>query len=73
MTAFMGYKAMQVKIQYESASILPAEDSTNIVYIYTLVDPRYNSIRYVGKTKHPKERLNSHIRDGVVKKYYKGA
>ncbi len=32
MTAFMGYKAMQVKIQYESASILPAEDSTNIVY-----------------------------------------
>jgi uncharacterized protein len=32
MTAFMGYKAAQVKIQYESASILPAKDSTNIVY-----------------------------------------
>jgi predicted RND superfamily exporter protein len=32
MTAFMGYKATQVSIQYESTSILPAEDSTNIVY-----------------------------------------
>ncbi len=32
MTTFMGYKAMQVKIQYENASILPASDSTNIVY-----------------------------------------
>ena len=32
MTAFMGYKAIQVKIQYESASILPAKDSTNIAY-----------------------------------------
>ncbi|MFZ4572723.1 MAG: RND family transporter, partial [Bacteroidales bacterium] len=32
MTAFMGYKAMQVTIQYESASILPDKDSTNIVY-----------------------------------------
>jgi hypothetical protein len=28
----MGYKAMQVRIQYESASILPAKDSTSIVY-----------------------------------------
>ncbi|MEI7661819.1 MAG: MMPL family transporter [Bacteroidota bacterium] len=32
LTAFMGYKAMEVKIQYESASILPAKDSTNIIY-----------------------------------------
>ncbi len=32
MTAFMGYKATQVRIQYENASILPAKDSTNIVY-----------------------------------------
>lgn len=32
MTAFMGYKATQVSIQYESTSILPARDSTNIVY-----------------------------------------
>ena len=32
MTAFMGYKATQVSIQYESASILPDKDSTNIHY-----------------------------------------
>ena len=32
MTAFMGYKATQVKLQYESTSILPASDSTNIIY-----------------------------------------
>jgi predicted RND superfamily exporter protein len=32
MTAFMGYKATQVRIQYENASILPDKDSTNIVY-----------------------------------------
>ena len=32
MTAFMGYKATQVRIQYENASILPAKDSTNITY-----------------------------------------
>ena len=31
-TAFMGYKATQVKMQYESASILPAKDSTSIIY-----------------------------------------
>lgn len=32
LTAFMGYKATQVRLQYENASILPAGDSTNIVY-----------------------------------------
>ena len=32
LTAFMGYKATQVKIQYENATILPAKDSTNQVY-----------------------------------------
>lgn len=32
MTAFMGYMATRVKMQYESASILPEADSTNIVY-----------------------------------------
>ncbi len=31
-TSFMGYKALDVKLQYESSSILPASDSTNIVY-----------------------------------------
>lgn len=32
LTLFMGYKATQVKLQYESAGILPDKDSTNIVY-----------------------------------------
>ncbi|MEI6174539.1 MAG: MMPL family transporter [Bacteroidota bacterium] len=32
MTAFMGYQATKVKIQYQSASILPATDSTSITY-----------------------------------------
>lgn len=32
LTVFMGYKATQVKLQYESASILPEKDSTNQVY-----------------------------------------
>ncbi len=32
LTVFMAYQATFVKIQYESASILPAKDSTNIVY-----------------------------------------
>lgn len=31
-TAFMGYKATQVKLLYENATILPAKDSTSIVY-----------------------------------------
>lgn len=31
-TAFMAYKAKDVKLQYESSSILPASDSTNIAY-----------------------------------------
>jgi len=32
MTAFMGYQATKVKIQYQNASILPATDSTSITY-----------------------------------------
>jgi predicted RND superfamily exporter protein len=31
-TLFMGYMATKVRIQYESASILPSSDSTNIIY-----------------------------------------
>jgi predicted GIY-YIG superfamily endonuclease len=30
------------------------------VYIYVLRDPRNNTVRYVGKTKHPKQRANGH-------------
>ena len=32
MTAFMGYQATKVKIQYQNASILPATDPTSITY-----------------------------------------
>jgi uncharacterized protein len=32
MTAFMGFMATKVKLQYESTSILPKKDSTNILY-----------------------------------------
>jgi hypothetical protein len=32
LTAFMGYKATQVKMQYESSSILPEKDTTNRIY-----------------------------------------
>ncbi len=31
-TAFMAYKSKDVRLQYESSSILPATDSTNIIY-----------------------------------------
>lgn len=30
-------------------------------YIYTLSDPRTNSVRYVGRTKEPKTRYTAHI------------
>ena len=32
LTAFMGYQAGRVRMQYESASLLPASDSTQIIY-----------------------------------------
>jgi len=32
LTVFMGYEASRVKMQYESASLLPATDSTQIIY-----------------------------------------
>lgn len=34
---------------------------TEIAYIYALVDPRNNQIRYIGKTTNPKNRLSGHI------------
>ena len=36
---------------------------TDIAYIYGLVDPRDNSIRYIGKTVYPKNRLSGHINE----------
>jgi hypothetical protein len=36
-------------------------ESCELAYIYGLVDPRNNEIRYIGKTKNPKSRLSGHI------------
>lgn len=36
---------------------------TDIAYIYALVDPRDNQIRYIGKTINPKRRLLEHLAD----------
>lgn len=37
------------------------ENNTEITYIYLLIDPRDNEVRYVGKTSNPKSRLSGHI------------
>jgi len=34
---------------------------TDIAYIYALLDPRDNSVRYIGKTINPKDRLRQHL------------
>lgn len=38
-------------------------ENTEITYIYILIDPRDNIVRYVGKTSRPKRRLKEHIAD----------
>lgn len=38
-------------------------NSTEIAYIYGLVDPRNNKIRYIGKTINPKSRMYSHFNE----------
>jgi hypothetical protein len=36
---------------------------TDIAYIYALLDPRDNEVRYIGKTINPKRRLVEHLND----------
>jgi hypothetical protein len=36
------------------------------VYIYALTDPRNDHVKYIGKTKNPKKRLNKHRMGGYV-------
>jgi hypothetical protein len=36
---------------------------TDIAYIYALLDPRDNEVRYIGKTINPKKRLQEHLSD----------
>jgi len=43
--------------------------STEITYIYVLIDPIDNDIRYVGKTSNPKSRLSGHITECKKEKY----
>jgi GIY-YIG catalytic domain len=38
-------------------------DYIPISYIYALIDPRTDEIRYIGKANDPKKRLVSHLRD----------
>ena len=40
-------------------------NSCEVVYIYGLMDPRNNQIRYIGKTKNPKKRLVEHITESI--------
>lgn len=37
------------------------------VYLYGLVDPRTDLLRYVGKTYSPKQRLKQHLKDGRLR------
>lgn len=39
----------------------PQFDDTPFTYIYALVDPRNNAIRYIGKSDKPKRRLETHL------------
>ena len=44
---------------------------SEIVYIYGLVDPLTNQLRYVGKSVNPKSRLRRHIADRNINDSYK--
>jgi len=44
---------------------------TDIAYIYALIDPRDNEVRYIGKTINPKRRLVEHLNDSKREYNYK--
>lgn len=44
---------------------------TEIAYIYALIDPRDNEVRYIGKTINPKKRLSEHLADSKREYNYK--
>jgi hypothetical protein len=41
-----------------------------IIHIYVLIDPRSMSVRYVGQTNNPKERLRAHVSPHIYMKTY---
>ena len=43
----------------------------SILYIYALIDPITNEIRYIGKSHNPKQRLNHHVFNSKHKKTHK--
>ncbi len=45
--------------------------STEIAYIYALIDPENNIVRYIGKTVVPKFRLSGHISESKITNTYK--
>lgn len=45
--------------------------NTKIAYIYALIDPRDNEIRYIGKTVSPKYRLSGHISESKKYTHYR--
>ena len=44
---------------------------TDIAYIYALIDPRNNQVRYVGKTINPQTRKYQHVSERLKFKHYK--
>jgi len=44
---------------------------TDIAYIYALIDPRTNEVKYIGKTIDPKKRFYQHISERLLYKHYK--
>jgi hypothetical protein len=44
---------------------------TNIAYIYALIDPRTNQVRYVGKTINPQTRKYQHVSERLIFNHYK--
>ena len=40
--------------------------TNTMIYIYALIDPRTNKVRYIGKTNNPRIRYAEHVNDGKV-------
>ena len=45
----------------------PSTPRSALAYVYVLKDPRTDAIRYVGKSKNPRQRLGMHLRVGQTR------